>query len=78
MNNGKIISLDQAGQPGREILKAAGDLLNAVVNQYPRAAPDIMAGVTIRIISKGGAVLEISGGAAPTGPGGLITPGGAH
>lgn len=76
--NKKIISLGDAGQPGREILKAAGDLLNAVVNQYPRAAPDIMAGVTIRIVTKAGAVLEISGGASPAAPAGLIIPGGSH
>jgi len=73
---GKVIH--QAANPGREILHAAGELLNAVCQQYPGAAGEIAAGVEIRIVTNRGVLMAISGGAAPAVPGGLLLPNGGN
>lgn len=62
-------------QPDREVIRAAGALLDAVCRQFPAAARDIFSGVRIEIITATGARLSISG-SANTSPNGLIIPGG--
>jgi len=61
--------------PNREIYKAAAEFIQAVLNQYPRAAPSLKPGFKIKLETPAGTILEISGGAHTSG---LILPGGIH
>jgi len=63
MSNG-LIQLGK-GHPEREVLKAASDLLNAVIAQYPRAAEEMKPGVQIVIVTPKGPLLTIAGQAGP-------------
>lgn len=72
MSNGKILDLATAELPSREVLQAAANLLDAIVQQYPRAAPQFMRSVRITVQS-GQMKLEIAGGAEI--PGLIVPPG---
>jgi hypothetical protein len=68
------------GEPGQEIKKAAAELLQAFLNQFPRAHLAVKDGFVVSIANKNGPLIQIAGALDQGGPGAvhrnIIKPGG--
>lgn len=62
-------------EPSREVMKAAGDFMAALMNQWPAMAKDIKDGFNISIIAKGQVLFSLGGDIQIGRPGGPFYPG---